>query len=522
MMPLLWFRTECLEESRLVLAKWTNPGSQLESFQRRTAHWEQRSRYPRVSTGTEDELPRSALDHSDLCLCSLSTKVRTTIRRKYLEESLKWVTGTRCSRSSERRSTWSPSSTAISFVKSRGSATNALARRSGWRTRSTRSCTTPVSASWTETTSWRSVSQETKSDLAWVLFDEPHCAPAAQSANVSFSSVGQQKTENLNPNRAQLFFPTSTERSQELRFLVTKSLNQTLPTVWLAGDVTADLLEHKQLPRRSIERNPDLGSCFSSWGGCRFAWLLHTPRRARVLKCFPLIRTQQGNSQVLLISESRAVVLCGQRSGEMAGRGDADQRAVPAAHGPPPHSGAARLPRREAHGYDSNKCTRLVLFCSCYEGGPRIGGFCPVFLEFPALSKRSLLFGQKPPIRGPPSYEHFSVMNVWCRLFRCESGHEVGGNDWNDCSQGQVFESECTAFQQIHCFVHCGAIFVYRIREDVTSGDVTNCGSDRCIQNFHVVVLQDNMANCSFTFWKWVYACLNLIKSRLKDEWKKG
>ena len=46
-----------------------------------------------------------------------------------------------------------------------------------------------------------------------------------------------------------------------------------------------------------------------------------------------------------------------------------------------------------------------VCVCVCmYEGGPRIGGFCPVFLEFPALSKRSLLCGQKPPIRGPPSY----------------------------------------------------------------------------------------------------------------------
>ncbi len=61
-----------------------------------------------------------------------------------------------------------------------------------------------------------------------------------------------------------------------------------------------------------------------------------------------------------------------------------------------------------------------------YEGGPRIGGFCPVFLEFPALSKRSLLCGQKPPIHGPPSYLTFPVAKTLKILLASCSGTKTG------------------------------------------------------------------------------------------------
>ncbi len=50
---------------------------------------------------------------------------------------------------------------------------------------------------------------------------------------------------------------------------------------------------------------------------------------------------------------------------------------------------------------NKNTCATDARFISFskYEGGPRIGVFCPVFPEFPALSKRSLLCGQKPQFR---------------------------------------------------------------------------------------------------------------------------
>ena len=46
---------------------------------------------------------------------------------------------------------------------------------------------------------------------------------------------------------------------------------------------------------------------------------------------------------------------------------------------------------------------------------------------------------------------------------------------------------------------------------------------DKHLTRFNKFVLfQDNLPSCSFTFWKWVFACLNLIRMRLKMEWKDG
>ena len=41
---------------------------------------------------------------------------------------------------------------------------------------------------------------------------------------------------------------------------------------------------------------------------------------------------------------------------------------------------------------------------SLYEGGPRIGGFCPQSSDLFESAGNSENTGQKPPIRGPPSY----------------------------------------------------------------------------------------------------------------------
>ncbi len=40
-----------------------------------------------------------------------------------------------------------------------------------------------------------------------------------------------------------------------------------------------------------------------------------------------------------------------------------------------------------------------------YEGGPRIGGFCPQSSDLFESARNSGNTGQKPPIRGPPSYQ---------------------------------------------------------------------------------------------------------------------
>ncbi len=39
-----------------------------------------------------------------------------------------------------------------------------------------------------------------------------------------------------------------------------------------------------------------------------------------------------------------------------------------------------------------------------YEGGPRIGGFCPQSSDLFESAGNPGNAGQKPPIRGPPSY----------------------------------------------------------------------------------------------------------------------
>ncbi len=84
----------------------------------------------------------------------------------------------------------------------------------------------------------------------------------------------------------------------------------------------------------------------------------------------------------------------------------------------------------------SSKYPKCDFFSVCfqtpptYEGGPRIGGFCPVSPEFPALSKRSLLCGQKPPIRGPPSYKQ--ARQLWSLFSNFCQQHSWGENSGND------------------------------------------------------------------------------------------